>query len=87
MSDAVVCHNWKCFLKHGQPATCLREADRSYDMDFTDVKPGAFIHWCASCGPKETAIRTAFENFIHASPENFEKASAVVNEARQKDRS
>lgn len=30
---------------------CGNVSDPKYTMDFTDVEPGAYIHWCAECGP------------------------------------
>lgn len=29
---------------------CGNEHDDEFTMDFTDVKPGAFIYWCSECG-------------------------------------
>lgn len=44
---------------------CLGEADERYTMDFTDVEPGAYIYWCAHCGPEamimDKALTEAFE--------------------------
>lgn len=31
---------------------CGAPPDPQYDMDYTDVQPGAIIRWCSTCGPK-----------------------------------
>jgi hypothetical protein len=87
MSSVLVCHNWKDFMKGGEPAGCLREADPAYDMDFTDVKPGAILHWCTFCGPREAAMGAAFAKFVSSSPENFQKARDAIEAERGKVRS
>lgn len=38
---------------------CGKLADERYTMDFTDVEPGAFLHWCAECGPRAHAMKDA----------------------------
>lgn len=43
---------------------CGNEADPEFTMDFTDVEPGAYIHWCRECGPRaqemDKALKEAF---------------------------
>ncbi len=43
---------------------CGRQADPRYTMDFTDVEPGAFIHWCAACGPASHALNDALQHAL-----------------------
>jgi len=54
-----LCHDY------GDNPACLKEADPRYRMDYTDVKGGAVMHWCAHCGPvahaMEAAVNRAFE--------------------------
>lgn len=49
---------------YGDNPACQGKTDPRYTMDFTDVEPNCFIHWCAYCGPiahqMEGAINEAF---------------------------
>jgi hypothetical protein len=48
-------------------------------MDFTDVKPGAFIHWCSVCGPRARAIDRALTNKLQNEPGFAEKFKAAID--------
>lgn len=62
-----LCHNY------GDPDApgCLRDADDRFTMDFTDVEPGpaGYIHWCAKCGPIETALADNLMKAMEADPD------------------
>jgi hypothetical protein len=47
---------------------CGKMADPRYTMDFTDVEPGAFIHWCETCGPFWTEIGEALTEKLREEP-------------------
>lgn len=56
---------------------CGNIADPQYTMDFTEVEPGAYIHWCSSCGPLWAEVNEALTEKLDEDPvfkEKFEKA-------------
>ncbi len=53
---------------YGDRLGCLGEADPRYTMDFTDVKPGAFVFWCAHCGPEAHALNEALQEAFDTRP-------------------
>jgi len=48
--------------------TCGNVSDPRYTMDFTDVESGAFLYWCASCGPICHAMNDAIQANFDADP-------------------
>jgi len=73
---------------HGQGKPgCLGVADPTYTMDYTDVEPGAYIHWCSVCGREaremESAIQRAFRTrpgFEREFREAIERAEGKQND-------
>lgn len=53
---------------HGEVDGCLGVADPRYTMDFTDVEPGAYIYWCAACGPQAAAMNDALQSAMANRP-------------------
>lgn len=47
---------------------CGNLADEKFTMDFTDVEPGAYIHWCSKCGPIWTAVNEALTDKLENEP-------------------
>ncbi len=60
---------------------CGNEADERFTMDFTDVEPGAFIHWCATCGPVWHGVEKAINAKDAADPKFKEQFADAVNKA------
>lgn len=69
----------------GNPA-CLKDADPSQRMDFTDIGEG-YIHWCANCGPAAHAQMAAINEAFEAKPgfrEEFKSAIEAAEAAQRK---
>jgi hypothetical protein len=62
---------------------CHNYADSRYTMDFTDVKPGAYIYWCKECGPKMHAINDVLQDKLDNEPGFAEKLEAEMNKVKQ----
>lgn len=62
---------------------CGNEADDRYTMDFTDVKSGTFIHWCAKCGPAMHAIGQTIEERCEADPTFARKLSNAIDAVKE----
>lgn len=58
-------------------------ADPQYTMDFTDVEEGAYIYWCAACGPLEHMFKTAIETKLQTDPEFKEKLERAIDGAKR----
>ena len=68
----VYCNN----ASQGKPG-CLDVADPEFDMDYSDVEPGAVIHWCSNCGPDAHKIEATLQDAFRNRPgfaADFEKA-------------
>ena len=50
-----------CRLSTDPDVQCPNQSDQRYSMDFTDVEAGQVLHFCATCGPVETAMVEAIE--------------------------
>ena len=61
---------------------CGNMADPRFTMDFTDVEPGAFIHWCAKCGPFWSHIGEVLEDKI-SNEDGFAKKLEDAMDAAQ----
>jgi len=67
---------------YGDRPGCLGAADERYTMDFTDVEPGAYLYWCAHCGPDAHALSAALCNALKTrGPEFAEEFDAAVTDA------
>lgn len=63
---------------------CGKLADERYTMDFTDVKPGAFLYWCAECGPPAHAMNDALVEALETrGPEFARELEARIKEAEE----
>ena len=68
---------------HGQGAPgCVGLADPRYTMDFTDVRPGAYIYWCRSCGPRAHAMTEALDKAFRERPGFAKELESAINKAR-----
>ena len=47
---------------------CDADADPCMDMDFTDVEPGAVLHWCTACGRGAHAMNAALSKAFETRP-------------------
>lgn len=65
---------------------CLNQSDPRYTMDFTEVQPGAFIHWCAKCGPFEHRMLEALNERADADPAFLGTLKAAIDAATDKRR-
>ena len=62
------------------PAGCLGTPDEQFTMDFTDVEPGAYIRWCAVCGPLAHRINRALQKALDTrGPEFAKKLDAEIS--------
>ena len=64
---------------------CGNEADERFTMDFTDVEPGAYIYWCASCGPTWHNIEKDIMKKMDDEPGFKEKFEKAINNAERID--
>lgn len=61
---------------------CMNRSDPRYTMDFTDVEPGAFIHWCSACGPEAHAMNAALQSAFEDRGDEFtEQLEAAIEAA------
>ena len=67
---------------HGDREGCLGEADERYTMDFTDVEPGAYIYWCAFCGPDANAINDSLQEAFATRPGFAAELQSAIDEAK-----
>jgi len=51
-------------------------------MDYTDVEPGAYFHWCSRCGPAAAVLEAALTAKLEADPE----LRARLDEALKKEK-
>lgn len=58
---------------------CGNLADPKFTMDFTDVEPGAYIHWCSSCGPIWTAVSDNLQEKMKTEPGFADKLSSEID--------
>lgn len=71
----IVCHDY------GNPG-CLGVPDERYTMDFSDVEPGAELHWCSHCGPEAHALADILEEAIVTRGKEFtDKLDGLIQEA------
>lgn len=62
---------------------CGNPSDPRYTLDFTDVEPGAFIHFCATCGPLWAEVAEAIEDRARNEPGFAEKLEAEIEKVTQ----
>jgi len=64
---------------------CKRPSDPRFTMDFTDVEPGAFVHWCAACGPGAHAMNEALQRAFDTRGDAFtEQLEQAIEQAKRK---
>jgi hypothetical protein len=68
------------------PGHCLGTPDPRYTMDFTDVEPGAFIYWCANCGPGAHAIDAAIQKALRSREGFYEEFRDAIEAAEAEQR-
>jgi hypothetical protein len=66
---------------YGDAPGCLGEIDPRYTMDFTDVEQGAFIYWCAHCGPRAAAMGQLLDRALQT--HGVDTVGALINEAER----
>lgn len=62
---------------------CGNVSDPRFTMDFTDVEPGAFIHWCAACGPTWHAVSDVLHEKIAEEPGFAKKLKEEIEKAER----
>ena len=72
---------------YGEKPGCLGTVDERYTMDFTDVKSGACIKWCARCGPEGHAIKVAVEKALAERPDFAKELETAIEAAERKKKS
>lgn len=65
---------------------CDNEADPQYTMDFTDVKPGAYIYWCKACGPLMHEINQTLQDKMSNEEGFTERFAAAMDEVESRKR-
>ncbi len=70
---------------YGDAPDCLGEVDPAYDMDYTDVEPGAVFRWCRVCGERARAWSELITKTCETR-EGFEKLDAAVTRAQEEAR-
>jgi hypothetical protein len=81
MSDEKTCRDY------GDRPGCFGAANERYTMDFTDVEPGAYLYWCAFCGPEAHALNAALDRALKTrGPKFAEEFDAAVTEAIEEQR-
>lgn len=63
----------------GNPA-CLKDADPSQRMDFTDIGEG-YIEWCAHCGPLAHKMEAAINERFAEDPGFKEEFAEAIGKA------
>lgn len=63
---------------------CGNMADPRYTMDYTDVEPGAFIYWCAKCGPFWTEIEEVLLDKVKNEEGFAEKLESAMDAVQPK---
>lgn len=64
---------------------CKNQSDPRYTMDFTNVEPGAFIYWCAECGPAANAMNDALQAAFDERGDDFTKQlEEAIEQAERK---
>lgn len=66
---------------YGDNPACQGKADPRYTEDFTDIEPGAFIYWCAYCGPIAHAIGAELSEMCATRPGFKEAFAAAIEKA------
>jgi len=66
---------------YGDAPGCLKDADERYTMDFTDVRDGGLIHWCAKCGPLAHSMKAGIEEAFLTRPGFESEFRAAITEA------
>lgn len=82
MTEKIYCQDY------GDNPECLGEADPEYTMDYTDVEPGAYIHWCSHCGLVAHMMEKLICELSANDPtfvDRFEKAITEVEQTRFRD--
>ncbi|MDA4131847.1 MAG: hypothetical protein OK454_01800 [Thaumarchaeota archaeon] len=62
---------------------CGEPADPEYTMDFTDVEPGAYIYWCAVCGPEAKRMNDALDEAFKTRPGFAKELELAIDKAEQ----
>lgn len=63
---------------------CRKQSDPRFLMDFTDVEPGTYIHWCEDCGPKAHAMNELLqEAFATRGPEFAQELEAAIDNVQR----
>ena len=71
---------------YGDSPECQGVADPRYTMDYTDVAPGCFIHWCAHCGPIAHTMQSAIDSAFEERPGFAQELSVATDKAQQEHR-
>lgn len=71
---------------YGDNPACLRWADDRYTMDYTDVEGGAFIYWCANCGPVAHMMEQAINEAVVTRPGFVAEFAAALEAVPPEDR-
>lgn len=67
---------------YGDNPACQGTIDPQYTMDYTDVEPGCFVHWCAVCGPLAHRLLGAVNEAFDTRPGFAKELSDAIAQAQ-----
>jgi len=64
---------------------CNQEADPKFRMDYTDVEPDTYLHWCSTCGPMAHMLEALIQQELSSRPEFANQLEKALDQVENQD--